>query len=88
MYVSDVEKTEETDSVEKPKSIHGSPLGKVAVPKQWTSSNVTPFGWEGHMYCCEQYQHYSLPANWTGSDSHCQIWHRSTRHVTQIEIKL
>ena len=46
----DVEKTGETDSVEKPKSIHRIPSGKVAVPKRLTSSNVTHFGREGHIY--------------------------------------
>ena len=34
VYFSDVEKTGETDSVENPKSIHGTPFGKVAVPKK------------------------------------------------------
>ena len=39
MYFSDVEKTGETDFVEKP---------KVAVAQKWTSSNVTHFGQDGH----------------------------------------
>ena len=43
-------RTGETDSVEKPKSIHGTPFGEVAVPKKWTSCNVTHFGREGHIY--------------------------------------
>ena len=52
MYFSDVEKTRETDLVEKPKSIyHGSSFGKVAVPKKRTSSNATHFGREGHIIC-------------------------------------
>ena len=49
VYVSDVEKTRETDLVEKPKSIYGTSFGKVAVHKKWTSSNVTHFGREGHI---------------------------------------
>ena len=51
MYFSDVKKTGETDFVEKPKSIRGTPFGKGVVPKKWTSSNVTHFGREGHIYC-------------------------------------
>ena len=31
---SDVEKTGETDFVEKPKLIHGTPFGEVAVPEK------------------------------------------------------
>ena len=50
MYFSDVEKTGETDSVENPKSINGTPFRKVAVPKKWTSSNATHFGREGYIY--------------------------------------
>ena len=50
VYISDVEKTGETDSIEKPKLMHGTPVGKLAVPKKWTSSSVTHFGREGHMY--------------------------------------
>ena len=52
MYFSDVEKTEETDLVEKPKSIYGTPFGKVAVPKKLTSSNATHFGRDGHICDC------------------------------------
>ena len=44
MYFSYVEKTGETDFVEKPKSIYGTPFGKVAVPKKWTSSSATHLG--------------------------------------------
>ena len=33
MYISDVEKIGETDFVEKPKSIYGTPLGKWLYPK-------------------------------------------------------
>ena len=47
MYFSDVEKTGETDSVEKPKSINGTLFGKVTVPNKSTSSSVTHFGWGG-----------------------------------------
>ena len=50
VYFSDVEQTGETDFVEKPKSIYGTPFGKVAVPKKWTSSNATQFGREGHIH--------------------------------------
>ena len=50
MYFSDAEKTGETDFGEKPKSIYGSPFGKVAIPKRLTSSSVTHFGREGHIY--------------------------------------
>ena len=46
---SDVEKSGEIDSVEKPTLIYGIPFGKVAVPKKWTSSNVTHFWREGHI---------------------------------------
>ena len=46
MYFSDVEKTGEIDLVEKPKSIYGTPFGKLAVPQKITSSNVTHFGWD------------------------------------------
>ena len=48
MYFSDVEKTGETDFVQKPKSIYGATFGKAAVPKKSTSSNATHFGREGH----------------------------------------
>ena len=34
VYFSDVEKTAETDFVEKRKSIYGTPFGKVAVPQK------------------------------------------------------
>ena len=50
MYLSGVEKTGETGFVEMPKSVYGTPFGKVAVPKKSTSSNVTHLGREGHIF--------------------------------------
>ena len=49
MYFSDVEKTGETDFAENPKSIQGTPFGKVAVPKKWKSNNAIHFGREGYI---------------------------------------
>ena len=49
MSFSDVEKTGETDFVEKPKSLYGTPFGKLAVPQKCPSSNPTHFGRYGHI---------------------------------------
>ena len=54
MYFSDVEKTGESDSVGKPKSIRGIPFGIVAVPEKWINSNGTPFAPEGHNRRCSE----------------------------------
>ena len=52
-YFSDVEKTGETDFIEKPKSIYISydtPFGESSCTKKRTSSNVTHFRRKGHIF--------------------------------------
>ena len=63
MYFADIEKTGETDSIENPKSIHGTPFRKVAVPKKWTSSNATHFRRESHILYILSWQPTSCPGS-------------------------